>query len=229
MQNAFQPKLKSFEIKTEPEDELADSRENEPSPIEHGTVFDPEKELAEIRKNIPKNILNTEKFQILKERAEKYEQKLIYQKEGIARMRQNIINIVRKNQDIPLAELKQSADLYAEKYGFTAEQKTETHKVLKAYETKHKAVEKIRGIFQDDACRAYGYFFKEKPEGSLEIMYGPMTIHLRCHDNTDYAWAYSSLYAEGKRKNELTKDNINKALETEGANLEFAAEKDLWG
>ena len=72
-----------------------------PTPLKPGETFDPEQELAEV-KSMPKK----EKRKRLLE----YKDKLAYQKEGLARIEEQLIKMIRDNPDMDWPELQLPPD-----------------------------------------------------------------------------------------------------------------------
>lgn len=185
-------------------------------------TFDPEKELASF-KNPPTGGGAEEKKErrkINQERLDELKDTLAVQKEDLADLRAGLITAVQENPALSLEEMRNYADSYAERSGFSKAQKQEAYRVIEEYGKKNRAVLKLKTRFEgnDDACEVFTMLFKERPEGRIEIFYGPMTIFLRCHNLRDYAWIFSGLYAEPRRKtkNNLTDEIIAQAQHSGG-------------
>ncbi|PIT88301.1 MAG: hypothetical protein COU29_00720 [Candidatus Magasanikbacteria bacterium CG10_big_fil_rev_8_21_14_0_10_36_32] len=139
-------------------------------------VFDPEAELVVIKK-LP--------HQERKQAVEIFKEKLAAQKEGLAKMQTQLIEYVRINPDASFEELVKKAEDLGSPYGMSESQLEITAEVLKAYMEKHKAVRKIRTEYSDDA-EIYELLFGQKPKGKVQIVEGPLTLHLRLLDKDDY-------------------------------------------
>lgn len=150
------------------------------SPIKPGTTFTPEDELQAIRRAPAK------------ERAvklEKFKEKLAWQKQGFAVIQTELIKFIRKTPDASLGMLYEYVRDLSPKYGLTEEQKEIAEKILTEYTHKHEAVRAIRKEYPDDR-ELYQNLFGVAPKGEIEIIEGPMTLYLRCHDIEDYARIY---------------------------------------
>ncbi|MGC9049164.1 MAG: hypothetical protein ACP5IX_03025 [Patescibacteria group bacterium] len=150
-------------------------------PIKSGEIFDPEEELKRIKKLHGREGL---------EEIEKYKEKLIYQKQGLTEMQDFLIQKIRENSDISFDNLNILVQDFAVKYGFSEKQKEITNDILHKYIVRHQAVDALRKKFPEDK-RLFKFLFNRKPKGKIEILTGPMTFYIRCHNLEDYAWIHS--------------------------------------
>src|SRR3989338_2386417 len=144
---------------------------------EAAEIFDPQAELGRV-KQLPKE----ERSEALRE----YKENLAWKKEGNAKMQAAFIEIIRNNPDISLEELDQRAEDFGKELKLSPHQKVVTRTVLEIYVKKHQAIKKIREKYPDDAD-LFQALFGQKPEGFVEILHGPITLFVRCHNVKDFA------------------------------------------
>ena len=154
-------------------------------PIEPDEIFDPEKELSEI-KTVPKE----EK----KKRLQEFKEKLAYQKEGLARTQEQLINVIRDNPDINWPELYGKALDLLTKYGANM-QEDKVREILSRYHWRHLAVKEAREKFPDDD-KLFEAIFGRPSRGKIEVMEGPVTLYFRCHNTNDYALISKQTFLE---------------------------------
>lgn len=159
------------------------------------------------------------------ERLQEFKEKFAYQKEGIARVQELLIGMIRDNPDMPLEELETFVNQAAPEYGLSNEQKKVVCSVLKAYTEKHKAVDEIRSKYPNDND-LFEALFGRPPQGKVEIIEGPMTLYIRAHDERDYAYIYSRAFIE---KRDLENEDIEVANLTGGVSISEAFIKGLEG
>jgi len=153
-------------------------------PINSGEIFAPKEELEKIRQS-PKE----ERWEKLKE----FKEKLFYQKEGLAKLQESFISLIRKNPDIKLPTFLKQLDRFSRKFGLTAEQKNIARFVFNEYVQKHKAIKQIRKKY-NNTVELYEALFGQKPKGEIEVIEGPMTLHFRCYNLEDYALIHSGKF-----------------------------------
>lgn len=174
--------------------------------------FDPEAELKKISK-LPK----AEKKEVL----EKYKEELISQKEGIAKLEEELEGEIRKNPD-------ESADKYfkivqekAKDLKLSENQLSLFKKVLEEYQKRHKTIEETLKEYKDPK-ELFKACFGGEPEGKVEIKKTPTMIYFRCYNIKDYALLYSlkflkTLIKDVKLKDlKISKKDIDKAKVYQG-------------
>src|SRR3989344_981872 len=115
---------------------------SEESLIAKGEIFDPEKEVMNILK-APREKRGTKLFE--------FQEKLAFQKEGLAKMQETLINNIRINPDMALEKLYGIVNDNAQKFALSEGQKEITRSLLLNYAIRHKAVSDYRKKYSDDA------------------------------------------------------------------------------
>jgi hypothetical protein len=153
--------------------------ENEISPEVAG--FDPENELGKILK-----APTGERADLLKS----FKEKLAYQKRGLAEVQSTMVEDIRANPDMTSEEFERVFDERTEKLHITKDQRKSGIELFRKFQSKHLAVENARAEFPDDA-KLFEKMFGTTPKGAIEVIKGPMTLYVRCHNKEDYALVYS--------------------------------------
>ncbi len=179
----------------------------EQPPIVPGETFSPEEELLEVRQ-APKE----ERHQALAE----YKRKLAYQKEGLAKIQLDMTSKIMDNPDISFGELHEELDAFRQQYGLTFEQEAAARKVLMRYVQKHMAISDNREKYPDDK-QFFEALFGRGPKGKIEIIEGPMTVYVRCHNLDDYAFIQSEAFLQ---KRDATPEEVKKANMSVGVNVD---------
>lgn len=171
--------------------------------------FDPELELKNILK-LPKE----EKKEALK----KYRKELIKQKEGIAKLEQDLESEIKSNPD-------KNADGYfnlvkerAKDLKLSEKQISLFKKVLEEYQKRHQNIKEVLNEYKDPKELFKSCFGKE-PEGKIEIIETPIMIYFRCHNVKDFAYVYLTKTFQKDIKSEdlkVTEADINKAKNING-------------
>lgn len=154
--------------------------ERKPSSFLPGEVFDPEKEIERLTK-LPREERKRE--------IEKFEEKLIYQKEGLAEMQETLVQKIRENPDVSLEQLEKVVEEFAINYGFSEKQKKLTKAILEEYQEKHRKIRELREKYPFDE-ELFFILFGIHPQGRIEVIEGPMTLYFRCHDPEDFKRIY---------------------------------------
>lgn len=185
---------KKFGIRSEIEDPFEEEEKNiSPGPpIKRGESFSPEEEIQDIL-TLPKE----ERREKLKE----FKEKLAYQKEGMGKIQEQVIQFIREKPDASIGQLFELVRDFGPSYGFTEEQKEVARSMLQEYATKHNAIREVRKETPNDD-ELYGRLFGAMPQGKVEIIEGPMTLYFRCHDPVDYARIHSQAFIEGRSVSE---------------------------
>ncbi|MEK7580136.1 MAG: hypothetical protein AAB465_00775 [Patescibacteria group bacterium] len=171
-------------------------------------VFDPILELQNIKK-LPKNE-QTEAFQ-------EYKEKLIEQKENLAKMQEAIVALIRFNPDRSLDELIEKAQQFGDKFGFSEEQMETIKSNLRQYSKRHNLVKELRQRFPKDN-ELFKTLFGREPKGRIEIIAGPITLYFRCHDIDDYIYLFTYGFL---KERELDAEKIEFVKQTNAAKLIF--------
>jgi len=194
---------------------IAPEKESEPV-ITPGEIFDPEAALKRVRK-FPKK----EQSQELKE----FKEKLAYQKEGLARIQEQLIIAIRKNPDASTGQLYEIVRDFGPRYGLTEAQKETAKSMLQTYVEKHKRVREIRGQCPDDDDLWFA-LFGNIPRGRIEVIEGPMTLYFRCHDIVDYGLIYSQSFLQNRQ---ITQEDERVANMSGGVSVGTSLAKGLDG
>lgn len=200
-------------------DETTDSVESEEkSSISPGEVFNPEEELEKIR-IAPKK----EKREML----EDYKKNLAYQKEGLAYMQVELLDVIMGNPDVDIDKLDEVREEYSSWYRLTKEQNLTTFRAEQKYIENHKAIKDVMEWYHDDKdnTQIFKDMFGREPLGKIELIQGPMTIYLRIHNFDDYTFVYSGGYFQ--KDNKTQKEILERSFSTMGAKLDsdFADKK----
>jgi len=156
----------------------------------------------------------SERRSIIKSNLEKFQEKLIWQKEGIAKSIEKIYYAVIENPEINFLDYLKIRNSFASEYLLTRDQLNSFDLAFTFYREKHGVVNSYFENYPDknslfEAC------FGDKPLGYIEVIKGPMFIHFRCLNMDDYAFLYSSDRNGGNRK-KVSDFDIDSALKTAG-------------
>ena len=186
-------------------------------PIKNGEIFVPEVAIREILK-APKDE-RKEKLAVFKE-------KLAFQKVGLARVQDIMIDEIRRNPDKKEKELYEMAvDLGAE-FGMNDEQKKIAKEALQKYEKQHKAIEKIRKEHKKDEDLFKELFWKQ-PKGKIEVVEGPVSLYFKCYDFEDYLAVYYQERMRGSGKKEFTDEEKKEAYASGAINVNSFSHPEL--
>lgn len=171
----------------------------EKKPIKPGEIFFPEVEIREILQ-MPSSQR--------KEALASYKEKLVYQKEGLAKAQENLMMLIRVNPEMTRSELLKSFDRWGKVYGFTPWQRSVAEVILADYEKKHEAVSRVRSEHPNDQ-ELFREIFGTDPKGKIEVVPGPMTLYFRCHDLEDYALIHSQAFTADLSVSEADKKSAD--------------------
>lgn len=143
--------------------------------------FDPESELEKL-----KHAPTKEKKQKISE----YKENLINQRKGIASIIKEIDKTIHQNPSISFDNLSHVVSEKAPQYRLTEEQLNNFSEALKKYTERHEIVEKYKNL-HPEAKNLFKECLGVEPEGQIEVIYNPITIHFICHNHIDYAKAYT--------------------------------------
>ena len=161
------------------------------NPLGKGQDFDPERELEQIR-HAPK--------EEREEMVRKFKERLVFQKEGLARLQEQLIDIIWRNPDASPDKIYKTAFDLGARYGMSENQKDIARSLVHAYAQRHARIREIRQQYanSDELFRA---LFGELPKGKIEVIEGPATICFRCYDPADYALVWGKdITLEQERK-----------------------------
>ncbi len=182
----------------------------EQPPIKPGEVFDPEREIRGILK-VPKE----ERQQKLAQ----FKEKLTFQKVGLARVQDILIDEIRSK---PEGKMEEFYDLAAEmgaEFGMNDKQRRDIWEALSKYERQHKAVLKIRKEFPKDKD-LFSQLFGSQPKGEIEVMTGPVSLYFKCHDFEDYmAVCFHEKRKGSGKKRDFTEDEKTEAWGSGAINI----------
>ena len=183
---------------------------HEVPPIKYGEVFVPEKEIQTILKSSKEE--RKQKLAIFKE-------KLTFQKVGLARVQDIMIDEIRQHPDKNKEELFETAVELGSEFGMNDEQKKNTREVLEKYENQHMAIKEIRKECKKDNDLFKELFWKE-PKGKIEVSEGPVSLYFKCHDFEDYLTIfYSNQRNHRGKKRDFTEEEKSEAMECKGINI----------
>ena len=163
--------------------------------------FDPVRELRKIRNLSPEEntLPPSEKRKMRRERILEFKKNMMLQKEGIARIINDLVDAVRSSPDLTKEALTSKVMAFAPQYKLTEHNIFLFEYAIEEYADKHAAVEKYRAMYENNAD-LFEACFGMKPKGKVEVIKGPMTLCFRCFDKTDYAFASSFSKHRGDEK-----------------------------
>jgi hypothetical protein len=155
---------------------------HEEEPIKEGEFFDPDKEICKVT-SAPKEERAA--------RLDEFRERLTYQKEGLSKLQELLIDIIWNNPEIDQRELLIRIEPFIDKYGLSDKQIEEIHKIISEYDKRHMAVTDFAEKFPDSKT-AFQQLFGFEPSGSVEMLISPITIHFRLQDRNDFSRARNS-------------------------------------
>ena len=179
------------------------SGENSSNPIKNGEVFDPEEKIVSVLKESKGN-----RVKKLKE----FKEKINFQKKGLSELQRKIMDEIKENPDINHQELVIKIEPFIDKYGLSDGQISRIHEMIGEYEERHDAVLKFVSEYPDSKS-ACGQLFKFNPEGEVDMLVSPITIHFRFLNFTDFVRAQSD------NQKKPTNEELNKYRNTNGLHL----------
>lgn len=149
--------------------------------------------------DIPDDIEPSERRSIIKSNLEKFQEKLVWQKEGIGKCIEKIYNAVIENPEINFIDYFKIRNTFASEYLLTRNQLDKFDLAFSLYRKRHDVVNSYFKNYPDndslfEAC------FGDRPRGEIEVIKGPMFIHFRCLNMDDYTFLYSINSNDGDRK-----------------------------
>lgn len=194
---------------------LRDMREFK-EPIAHGEEFDVNEGLALIRyadtADRPQQLAD-------------FKERHAYQLEGIATIQEELLTKLRRHKDTPLSELEAWLNESGKRYGLTEVQRSLGRSVLTKYAERQEHLTALRTKNPDDT-HLYAELFGSLPNGKVEIVDGPGTFYVRCHNEDDYQHLF---YSRFKYKGELTEEQKQYAAKSGGASIATALDPRVEG
>ena len=174
------------------------SKKESKFPLKEGEVFEPEKEL--------KKISNLHGAEGLKQIAI-YKEKLKFQKEGIARIEEEILNFVENNADFSKSDLESLIKKNFSIYALTPEQREKILDVVNELYKKHQALKELienykteEGII--DGRHLFQDLFQKKATGEIKVVYGSYYIYFRFSNGEDFTYVISDAYKKQRQLND---------------------------
>lgn len=149
----------------------------------------------------------SEKRSIIRSNLEKFQEKLIWQKEGIAESIEKIYDAIIKNPEITFIDYLKIRNSFASEYLLTREQLNSFDLAFTFYREKHSVVSSYFENYPDKNS-LFETCFGDKPIGEIEVIKGPMFIHFRCLNMNDYAFLHSVNSNYGDRKKVSVSDAV---------------------
>ncbi len=172
-------------------------------PINQGEIFVPEESLTVILK-LPK----AERQAKIKE----FKEKLTYQKEGLAKIQEEIITVIQAFPDTSYNQLFERAKDMGAQYGLDWWQEEVIRLLIQKYVEKHKAVQKARKEYPNDND-LFEAVFGRQPKGRVEVSEGPMTLYFKVQNPEDYTFIFSTAFLT---KREPTAEEISRIQKSGG-------------
>lgn len=190
----------------------------EEPPIKYGEIFDPEKEIQVLLK-VPKE----ERKQKLAE----FKEKLTFQKVGLARVQDILINEIRSKPNGKIEDFYDMATEMGAEFGMNETQRKDTKEVLARYEKQHNAIENIRKEFPSDKD-LFRALFNKIPKGKIEVVVGPVSLSFKCHDFEDYmaVFFFNRMKGSGKKR-DFTDEEREEAMASKGVNVPSLSYPDI--
>jgi hypothetical protein len=177
--------------------------------------FDPDLELLKIKFfNINADRNEKGKFTSKKGRLAYYKETLLSQKEGIARMIDDLEKRIRKEPDITEAELMNLVYLQAPRHRLSSYQLFLFQTGIRDYCEKHSSIGHFRQAYPDDR-ELFKKCFGEYPESRIEVIQGPVSLYFRCFGFEDFAFIHS----KKKSKQDITKFDKREAEASGGVQI----------
>ena len=170
--------------------------------------FDPKVELELIK--IQKSDKKTRA-----ERLKTYKEELINQKEGIAKIQQDLEKQIRANPDISQKALMNLILFQASTYRLSKNQLDLFEETLDRYTERHQVIKEFQEKYPDDR-ELFKACFGKYPEGKIKLIKSPITIYFLCNNMKDYTWIYEEKIFEPENKREFKKSEIKSAKKTGG-------------
>jgi hypothetical protein len=139
---------------------------------------------------VPKEALQKIKEAPKEERREKiadFKERLVKQKEALAKIQETMIAKIRENPDVSIEELKTIAQDFAQENDINTEQLNRINEVLDEYFPKRKLLREVREKYPNDR-ELFKLLYGKYPDGEIEIILNPLILTIRCYDIRDFAF-----------------------------------------
>ena len=154
--------------------------------IQPGEEVETEISIENLRK-LPK----AERPEALRVLKEKHQKQMI----GLAKIQTAATERIRKNPDISEEELLAEVTTAGENIGMNTVQREIAKKAVEKYCEKHEAVKTYREKYPND-FDLFIALTNRPPVGKVEIITGPMTFMIRCHNIDDYALIVDGVFLQ---------------------------------
>lgn len=144
--------------------------------------FDPQEGLEAIQRS---------SSQARKDSLSRYREQLLAQREGLARAQRLLVARIEENPELTEEELMGEMDRLSEhQYHFSVAQRQEAKNIIGEFLYRRDAIARFRERHRDNHERAFEELFGAFPNGTVEFVFDPTTIYVRCYDPDDYARVY---------------------------------------
>ena len=123
-------------------------------------------------------------------RVDEFKEKLFSQKEHLMRTQNLIMESIRKNPNIDIAEVRELIKNEQETGAFNEGQIKTIEDTFGRYQKKHEAIKNIRQAHPDDG-ELFNAAFGFKPEGKIEVVESPLSLAFRCFSQADFIRLYA--------------------------------------
>lgn len=192
-------KIKSFsESEVNPdtiEKKDEENQKDKKSPFVKGEIFDPEAELHKLRKAGDKKSLAN------------FKNKLKYQKYGIAKIQEALLQAISKDSSLSVDQLRDIVKSMQADFSLSEKQQSIFENGLNQFLAKKEAIDNFLGKHgkeQDDfdGAKIYQELFDHTPKGRVEVRRLPISIYLAISDIEDFAYITSGSYHSDKHIDE---------------------------
>lgn len=163
---------------------------------------------------LPDDVKPSERRSVIKSNLQKFQEKLVWQKEGIGKSIEKLYNAIIENPEINFIDYLKIRNSFASEYLLTRNQLDKFDSAFSLYRERHDVVNSYFENYPDknslfEAC------FGDRPRGEIEVIKGPMFIHFRCLNMDDYSFLYSINSNSGDRRKVSVLD-VERAYQTGG-------------
>ena len=170
--------------------------------FKEGEVFDAKKRLLNLRKKYH----GKEGLERLKD----FKEKLNFQELGFSSIEVKLFDLIEKNPDASIDDLKKLVEDDFKKYALTKKQVKIIVDIFLEYQKKHGLIQKIVSEHTDENGKInggtlYKKFFNRDPKDEIKILIRPMTLNFCPRDGEDYAFLINDAFLENRPVNENDK------------------------
>lgn len=145
-------------------------------------AFRPQFELRHIRKYSPEERLD---------RIEKLKAEVKEHIENIASLQSRAIEVVRENPDISKEDLLKTVDGGTNGIKMSSQERSLARKIVNAYCNHHVSLKNKLEKYKSGE-ELYRALTKSEPEGSFEMIVGPVSVYLKCSSSKDFGVLFST-------------------------------------